>query len=39
VLLSLPPIWIEQATTDTRFFLAAVHLAVGAALVPMVRRS
>jgi len=24
---------------DTRLFLAAVHLAVGAALVPMVRRS
>ena len=37
VLLSLVPIWIERATTDTRILLAAIHVVVGVALVPMVR--
>ncbi|GII24659.1 DUF6069 family protein [Planosporangium mesophilum] len=37
VLLSLPPIWIEQATTGTRALLAVIHVAVGLALIPMVR--
>jgi hypothetical protein len=39
VLLSLPPIWIERATTDTRVLLAVIHVVVGLALVPMVRVS
>ncbi|MGC9671060.1 DUF6069 family protein [Planosporangium sp. 12N6] len=39
VLLSLPPIWIERATTDTRVLLAVIHVAVGVALIPMVRVS
>jgi hypothetical protein len=37
VLLSLVPIWIEQATTDTRVLLAVIHVAIGVALVPMLR--
>jgi hypothetical protein len=37
VLLSLVPIWIERATTDTRVLLAVIHVVVGLALVPMVR--
>lgn len=39
VALSLVPIGIERATTDTRIMLALIHIAVGAALVPMVRTS
>jgi hypothetical protein len=37
VLLSLVPIWIERATTETRLLLAVIHVVVGLALVPMVR--
>ena len=37
VLLSLVPIWIERATTDTRVLLAVIHVVVGVALAPMVR--
>jgi hypothetical protein len=38
VLLSLVPIWIERATTDTRILLAVLHVVVGVALIPMVRQ-
>jgi len=37
VLLSLVPIWIEVATTQTRFSLAVVHIVVGLTLVPLLR--
>ena len=37
VLLSMPPIWIERATTSTRIGLVLVHLVVGAALLPLLR--
>jgi hypothetical protein len=37
VLLSLVPIWIEVATTQTRVWLAVVHVVVGLGLAPMVR--
>jgi len=37
VLLSLVPIWIERATTETRLLLAVIHVVVGLGLVPMVR--
>lgn len=37
VFLSLVPIWIERATTQTRFSLAVVHGVVGVMLVPLVR--
>jgi uncharacterized protein DUF6069 len=37
VLLSLVPIWIERATTQTRFSLAVVHIVVGVALLPLLR--
>jgi hypothetical protein len=30
------PIWIEQATTDTRIFLAVIQVVVGVALIPMI---
>jgi len=35
VLLSLVPIWIERATTQTRFSLAVVHVVVYLALLPL----
>ena len=35
VLLSLVPIWIERATTQTRFSLAVVHIVVYLALLPL----
>ena len=37
VLVSLVPIWIEQATTQTRFSLAVVHVVVGLSLLPLLR--
>jgi hypothetical protein len=37
VLLSLVPIWIEKASTDTRILLAVIHIAVGLVLIPMAR--
>jgi uncharacterized protein DUF6069 len=37
VLLSMPPIWIERATTSTRIGLVLVHLVVGLALLPLLR--
>jgi uncharacterized membrane protein len=37
VLLSLVPIWIERATTETRLGLAVVHIVVGLALLPLLR--
>lgn len=37
VLLSLVPIWIERATTETRLSLVVVHLAVGVGLLPFLR--
>jgi hypothetical protein len=37
VLVSLAPIWIERATTDTPSLLAVIHVVAGVALVPMVR--
>jgi hypothetical protein len=37
VLLSMPPIWIERATTSTRIGLVIVHLVVGLALLPLLR--
>jgi hypothetical protein len=36
--LSLVPIGIELATTGTRLMLTAIHLAVGAVLIPVLRR-
>ena len=38
LLLSLPPIGIEQATPDTRAMLVLIHVAVAAALAPLVLR-
>ena len=35
VLLSLVPIWIERATTQTRLSLAVVHILVGVCLLPL----
>jgi hypothetical protein len=37
VALSLVPIWIERADTDTRIGLAVIHIAVAIALLPMLR--
>jgi hypothetical protein len=37
VVLSMPPIWIERATTETRLTLVCIHLAVGVALLPFLR--
>ncbi|WP_331768054.1 DUF6069 family protein [Embleya sp. NBC_00896] len=37
LLLSFVPIGLEQATTDTRIVLGVLHLAAGAALLPMLR--
>jgi hypothetical protein len=39
VLASLVPVLLVEATTPTRVALAAVHLAVGAVLVPAFRRA
>ena len=38
LLLSLVPIVLEQATTDTKVLLAMIHTAVAAVLVPALRR-
>jgi hypothetical protein len=37
VVLSMPPIWIERATTSTRIGLVLVHLVVGVALLPLLQ--
>ncbi|HST82552.1 MAG TPA: DUF6069 family protein [Kineosporiaceae bacterium] len=37
LLLSLVPIWIERATTETRFGLVVVHVAVAIGLLPLWR--
>jgi Family of unknown function (DUF6069) len=37
VALSLVPIWIERADTDTRIGLAVIHIAVAVALLPLLR--
>jgi hypothetical protein len=39
LLLSFVPIGLEQATADTKIMLAVIHLAVAAALVPMLART
>jgi cell division protein FtsL len=39
LVLSFVPIGIEQATVDTKVMLSVIHLAVAAALVPMLRRT
>jgi hypothetical protein len=38
LVLSFVPIGIEQATWDTRVVLTAIHIAVAAALLPMLRQ-
>lgn len=39
LVLSCVPIWIEQATSETRFMLVVIHIAVAAALYPILRTS
>ncbi|MCW2884514.1 MAG: hypothetical protein QOE54_6601 [Streptosporangiaceae bacterium] len=39
LLLSFVPIGIEHATTDTKIMLSVIHLAVAAALTPVLRRT
>ncbi|CAG6391998.1 DUF6069 family protein [Streptomyces cocklensis] len=38
-LLSLVPVFVEQATGGTKAALALIHLAVAAALIPLLRRT
>ena len=38
LVLSFVPIALEQATTSTKVMLTVIHIAVAAALVPLVRR-
>jgi hypothetical protein len=35
---SFIPIFVERATVDTRIMLCLIHVAVAAALLPMLRR-
>jgi hypothetical protein len=39
LLLSFVPIAVEHATTDTKIMLTLIHVAVAAALLPMLRHS